>query len=132
MPFLGFGRSKNIDITQVSPTTEIRIPWLGWIAMMVLGPFFMSIIWSIGWAFWFYDAKQSGLRWYRWSRLWLEWWDKGGDILYVISLLLAALLATGITFYRFWTETGAKAWDARDGAYYPGKVVPPELRRGGG
>ena len=131
MSFLGFGRSKNVDITQVSPTTEIRIPWLGWIAMMVLGPLFVSIVWAISWLFWFYDAKQSGLRWYRWSQLWLVWWDKGGDILFVISLLFAAALATGVAFYRFYTETWAKAWDARDGLAIPGKVVPPEMRRGG-
>ena len=51
--------------------------------------------------------------------------------MFVITVIFALIISTGVAFYRFFTETGAKRWDARDGAYYPGKVVPPEMRVGG-
>jgi len=128
--FLPWNRDK--EVTVVSPTTEIRIPWLGWLSMMALTPLFAVFCWTVGFAFWYYDAIQSGYRWRYWiMRMFDPWfYDNGGFVLVIISVLICWIAGTFITIYRFWTETGAKQWDARDGAWYFGKTVAPTERHG--
>lgn len=118
----------NRTITNVSPTTEVGIPRMTWRMMMLSGTLIILFVWSIGWAASLYDAMQRGMRWYRWSRQWLKWWDGGGWVLVLITQLVGWLASTTLFYYRMMTEQGAKEWRSEYGAYYPGKRVPPEER----